>query len=235
MKRFTSLLVAALSAFMLYAQKTPSDVAQGKPAPAPDRPAVFQCLPNSVFSQVFSTFDNAFYADNGYAFDYVTDDYLASGPFSAIRFWGGNFYACVPGTSQTFIINFYNAYPCPNGTPLYSFTKTATPVPTGIISFGNTEIYMVDISLGSTVNLLNGWVSISRVNPGDGCDFAWISLSTSNGSAVSHGVTGECINQFSDVFFCLGGNEAVPIASWALIVGIGLIAMTIILRFRRLI
>jgi len=240
MKKFTLFLAIVFSSALLNAQQSSMSVAQGGEAPLRELlDNEFQCLPNSVFSQVHPTYNDAFYCDSypGSCFA-VAENYTATGPFTTMRFWGGNYWGCTPGTSQTFIIEFYNGIPGSGGTVVNSFTKTVIPQPTGIITpWGNTEFYMIDVNFGTTINQLNGWLSISRVNPGDGCIFGWAARNDLGGNSRSY-CSGNWINNNGEMFFCLGGEGSpteTPINSWALLIGVALIAITAIIRFRKFI
>jgi hypothetical protein len=236
MKKFTLVLVLTICVFSLFAQQIAPSVTKGNPVPVSTRAGEFQCLPNAVFSQVFPTFDDGYYADNAYYFDWVADDYSASAPFSTMRFWGNNYSSCIPGATQTFEIKFYDGNPCSGGTLMYSFTKSATPLPNGLIPvWSSVECYQVDIDFGSTITLLNGWVSVSRVNPGDGCVFVWLAYDDGFvGNGVSHNTDQGCYNNGTDMLFCLGGDlETVPVSNWALLIGIALIMTIAVVRFRK--
>jgi len=236
MKKVTFLLFALLCVNTIYAQQLPAGVAKGNETFGNNRDLPFQCLPNPAFSQVFLTYDNAYWCDNASSYDFIAEDYTASTSFSTMRIWGGNFYTCLPGTSQNFLINFYDGNPCEGGVLIHSFAKTATITPLGII-FAGAELYQADINFGVTINLLNGWVSITRINPGEICEFGWLAVYQPDGNMVQHYISGGCNYGQASQFFCLGGElpSEVPIANWALIIGIALIALTAFIRFRKLI
>jgi hypothetical protein len=240
MKKFTLVLVMAICAISLFAQKIPPpSVTNGKPVPLSTRDNEFLCLSNSVFAQVFPTFDDGYFADNAYYWVAVADDYSAIGPFSTMRFWGVNHISCPPGPSQTFEFNFYNGNPCSGGQLVNSFTKTVTPLPMGIIpSWSNAEVYQVDVNFGTNITLLNGWVRVSRINPGDGCIFAWLAFDDGFvGNAISQDQSGNCSFNNTNMLFCLGGEEVpqTPVSNWALFIGIGLILVFTVVRFRKMV
>ena len=81
MKKITFLVIALISSVMLYAQQYPVSAAKGNATPGGTRDNEFQCLPNSVFSQIYPTYNNNYFCDNTYGLTMVADDYVATGPF----------------------------------------------------------------------------------------------------------------------------------------------------------
>jgi hypothetical protein len=225
-----------VSVSLMFAQMSPRSASDGNNNFTGSRDAIFECAPGYVFSQFDLTFDDAYYCDVNYPWTKVMDDYTATGPFSTIRFWGFNLSGCVPGASQTFLIEIYNGDPSSGGTLVNSFTKTATPQPKGVyVNWGaTTEMYQVDIDLGTMVTQLNGWVSISRTSSTDGCVFAWTAMDYA-GNGMSWGPGYGYYNSGAALYFCLGGGGGVvPISSWALIIGIALIATFAVVRMRKI-
>jgi hypothetical protein len=236
MKKFSIMLIALISGIMLFGQGVPmSSNPNGDNVQGGSRENEFQCLPGAVFSQFYPTFDNSWWSDNAQTYSKTADDYSASGPFSTMRFLGGNFYGCPASTSNTYIIEFYNGNPSSGGTLIYSTTQTLTPQWLGIYApwSTSTEIYQVDVDLGTTINQLNGWVSIGRINRPDNCYFTWVGKNGGNGYSYDQ-YNSSWVSNGGIMFFCLGGFEGVvPIGNWALIIGIALVLITTIVRFRK--
>lgn len=238
MKKITlSILIMTFLGFGLMAQEDPRSVAEGYSG-TPDRDNEFICDAGSVFSQVYSTYDNAYYADNGYSYSRVADDYTASSPFTSIRFWGGNFHSCPLGATETFIIKFYNRNagdPTIPGTEVNSFTVTVTPTDMGINApWGPTALYQIDVNFNTTVTLLDGWVSVTRQYSGDGCEFATL-VSSEQGGSLTQYQSGTWLLGNSNLLFCLGDTapQSIPLSNWPIYLGILLIGVFLIISFRR--
>lgn len=149
-----------------------------------------------------------------------------------IRFWGTNYFGCPIGISQTFIIRFYQRNagdPTTPGPEVSSFTLTATPQPINLLYLPD---YMINVTFPAAITLLDGWVSISRVNIGDGCQFIWYG-EEGGGNSVSF--DGNWEPQSGALAFCLGVNEALLVTNWALYIGIGLILVFAVVRFRKMV
>jgi len=234
MKKIALIILATFISVSMFGQKVPFSIGNGTPTP-PSRDNEFTCEANSQFSQVYSTYDNGFYCDDNYSFYAAADDYSASGSFSTMRFWGVNFSTCAPGATETFIIKFYElntVVPSIPGTEMHSFTVTGTITDLGIVTpwaVYPCTIYQIDVDFITTVTLLDGWVSVTRQNPGDGCNFVWMGYGT--GNAVSTNGTWQTTN--GNLMFCLGGTPSIPISNWAIYLGIFLIAAFMVFRFRR--
>jgi hypothetical protein len=96
--------------------------------------------------------------------------------------------------------------------------------------------YLIDVAFPAPVTLLDGWVSITRVNPGDGCTFGWLGDYTGNSASYSL-YDNSWVTSDGMLAFCLGGGEIpeTPVSNWALIIGVILIGTFVIIRFRRLV
>jgi hypothetical protein len=202
----------------------------------PERSNEFFCMPNSVFSQVFPTYTGAFYCQNGYEYYRVADNYMATGPFTAIRFWGADFYGCHLEPTEMFDIFIWDNNPQSGGTLIHSFSLPGTTMPIGVSWIG-TQFYQVDIDFGTTISQSQGWIGITRPGPScyQGSDFGFAWVSAGNGNSMSY--NGSWISTGSNLMFCLKGIEPVPdvpISNWALFIGIGLILVAAIVRFRRM-
>lgn len=237
MKKITITLMTLLLGFGLMAQNLP--YISGENTQNTNRDNEYVCLPTSVFSQVYSTAPNAYYGDSDYTYSRAADDFTATSSFNSIRFWGINYAGGPINTTETFVIKFYEPNTSdPNipGTEVNSFTVLANPIDLGIIAI-NSPVYQVDINFGTTINLLDGWVSITRQNPGDGYRFAVMASTDVVGNEASYdNGTGTWLPNGSNanLLFCLGntGSPAVPLSNWALVISLLLISAFIVVRFR---
>lgn len=231
MKKITSILVLSLvlSVLALTAQVSPMSVK----APGPmNRDAQYSCLDNSLYSQLPAPLEAGWFADDGTSPSRVADDYTVTAPFTTMRFWGVNINACPPGALQTFTIKFYQrntgdaTIP---GTEVNSFNLTAVPQPIYLLFGGD---YQIDLTF-PPVTLLDGWVSVTRINPGDGCTFLWLGNNTGNSASY----IGSWVPSGGMLAFCLGGEGVpqTPVSNWALIIGVILIGTFVVFRFRRLV
>jgi hypothetical protein len=227
--KFLILLSLVFTLMTAWAQNSPASV---KAKGTFNRDAEYACPENSLFSQLPSPLVTAWYGDDNYPFTRAGDDYTVTKPFTTMRFWGVND-GCIPGTSGTFIIKFYErnvSNPNIPGPEVSSFTLTATQQP---ISFFYGNDFQADVTFPSAITLLDGWVSLTRVNPGDGCDFAW--WGAIGGNSVSYyEVENFWSPQGGQLAFCLGGGEKTPVSNWALILGIVLIGTFVFIRYRKI-
>ncbi len=224
----------------LNSQECRSSLFVGGPVNMDFRGYEFRCLPGTVFSQVHPNFDSFYFTDEVPGFcNKVAENYSASGPFSTVRFWGGNFNQGEPGTSQQFLIEIFDGIPGSGGSIVHSFNVTVSPQLTGLMACNEfpTRVYMADANLGTSVELLNGWITISRINPGDGRTFGILGVAGAEGNFHS-----SCLDMWiqnsGQLLICLGsGNDpaAVPVSGWALVIGMALIIITITARYRKLI
>lgn len=223
----TFILLMAISLLTVTAQVSPMYV---KGPGSMNRDAAYGCLPNSLFSQLPSPLLGVWFGDNAYPFTTIADDYTVSGPFNSMRFWGNNYSGCPAGNSQTFIIKFYErntGNPAIPGPEVNSFNLTVITQPINLL-YG--QDYQIDVVFPSQVNLLDGWVSLSRINPGDGCTFGW--YGNEGGNSASY--DGQWTSSQGILAFCIGGEvPQTPVSNWALIIGVILIGTFVIFRFRR--
>ena len=196
--KFILALLLALSALAITAQNFPMFV---KPAGTMNRDADFSCVPNSLYSQLPSPITTGWFGDDAYFFFRVADDYTVASSFTTMRFWGTNYYGCPIGATQAFIIKFYQRNPSDPtipGAEVNSFSLTAVPQP--IYLLYNPD-YQIDVTFPSAISQLDGWVSITRVNPGDGCTFIWYGRDSGNSASYS----GDWTPSGGMLAFCLGG------------------------------
>jgi len=236
MKKMTILLMAMVMSLGLIAQDLPYINVNGE-LPASPKDNEFVCAPNSVFSQVYTTYDNGFYCDDAHAYVKAVDDYTSTSPFTSMRFWGVNFCGGAVNAIETFVIKFYERNttdPSIPGAEVNSFTVDATTTDLGILApwgCATSHIYQADVDFGTTVSLLDGWVSVTRHNPGDGVNFAVMASGSGNSYSYSPGV-GVWEATDSNIMFCLGDPPPVPLSNWALIMSMLLISGFIVIRTR---
>jgi len=225
MKKVLSLLFATLLFISVQAQLSRETETAN---PSRDVP---ECMANSVFSQL-PVYDNGYTADDltGYT---VADDYTASAPFSVVRLFGGNYAGGPINPSETFTVEIYNGPPNAGGVVVHSFSKTVVPVSLGIV-FNGTERYMVDIELGQTVALLNGWINVYREAVDNTYRFSWLAgYDPQFGNAIQYNISTQIWSDTSSSMqFCLGNFEPMPISNLAIILGLGLIMAFVIFRYR---
>jgi hypothetical protein len=220
---------------MLMAQQNLSDPARGAALPA-SRDYVYLCMENPVFSQVFpSSYTGHWCQYGGYVQTVVADDYSASGPFSSFRIWGGDYYSCPLAPTEEFDIFIWDGSPFLGGNLVHSFTLQGTTTSTGIVNV-STSIYQIDFDFGIPINLLNGWIGITRKGATCSEGFAWAFDDYDTGNSVQKNYDGSWQVRNTNLFFCLGGTTGVvPISNWALFIGIGLILVFALVRFRKLV
>ena len=231
MKKIQTLILLSLVLTLMtgWAQNSP---AYAKMKGTFDRDASYTCPENSLFSQLPVTLDYVYFGDDTYTYYRIADDYTVTKPFTTMRFWGQNYYNCAVGSSETFIIKFYDRNPIDPTIPgpeFTSFTMTVTPQPMNL-SFGTD--YQVDVTFPTTVTLLDGWVSLTRENPGDGCTFGWYANGYVGNSAS---YDGSWVPSGWQCAFCLGGGVKTPLSNWALIMGVVLIGTFVFIRYRRMV
>ncbi len=235
MKKLAITLIAFLLGFGLLAQTTPSFIVDENPVPS-ERSNEYVCEQDAVFSQVFPDANTGYYAEETFQWTRAADDYTASIPFTSMRFWGVNYLGCPIGATQTFTIRFYERNlvdPNIPGTEVNSFTVAATPLDIGISMFSS-PVYQIDIDFGNIVTLLDGWVSVTRLDSGDGCEFVWVAYDDGLGNERSYdgswinGATGNTGN----LLFCFSSTPPIPVSNWAIILGVLLIGTFIVVRYR---
>jgi hypothetical protein len=225
MKKTFFILALGLAALASMVQKYLSDL--DKDVSGPKSPHNFVCMDISVFGQIPLNYNIGIYAEVGYEFSKVADDYAASGPISSMRFWG--VYDIKP--YETFLIEFYNGQPGQPGTSVvHTFNVTTSPIPTPYLRNGSV-IYEFNVDFGKVIIQQNGWVSISRTTPSSDI-FAWIG-DTSTGNCLSYNTSNFWMEDYWQVFFCLGNKAVIPVSGWALFMGLGLILALTVIRFRK--
>jgi len=237
MKKMTILLMAMVMSLGLIAQDLPYINVNGE-MPASPKDNEFVCAPNSVFSQVYPTYDNGYFAEETLQYSRAADRYTATGEFRSIRFWGVNYSGGAINATETFIIRFYelnSGNPIIPGAEVGTYSVSVNPIDMGISApWGPTAIYQVDLDFGATVTLLDGWVSVSRLNTTDGMRFAMLANQIGSGSQVSYDSVSDTwvTGSGSYLMFCLGDPPPVPLSNWALIMSMLLISGFIVIRTR---
>jgi hypothetical protein len=233
MKMIKIVLISAISLITLVSTAQVAQMSIKAPGTA-NRDAAYNCLPNSAFSQLPSPLVAGWYSQNNWDYSAVADDYIVSGPFQSMRFWGANINDCPPGATQTFEIKFYDrnlADPTLPGALLGSYVIAGTVQPISL-AWGND--YQVDLNFPAPITYLDGWVAVTRIYPGDDCVFVWLGNYTGN-SASYYAVDGYWYASGGQLAFCLGGDQipATPVSNWALIIGGILMVTFIVYRFSR--
>jgi hypothetical protein len=194
----------------------------------PSRDVTLECMANPVFSQLPDYF-NGRTADDLTGFS-MADDYSASGNFSAIRIFGGNYFEGPIYPTETYTVEFYDGPPNAGGNLIHTFVKTAVPVPLGLV-FNGTDRYYVDIDLGQDITMLSGWINLYRNSTDATYRFSW--LTGSSGNAIQYDFNQMTWSEPGEaVLFCLGSPEAVPVSNWAILIGLGLILTFVVIRYR---
>jgi hypothetical protein len=247
MKRFTTVLVLIglflSSSVISFSQEkqVPTSIGKGGTTILFTRAGELDCPVNSIFSQPPVNTDNAYFSDESTIWEdqrmFENFSGLAS-PIGGITLWGILFNGgdCYTGGSDNFAITFYQDNAGAVGTMVQSFPLTVTPTVTGSTVAG-AVLLRYDITLPSTVSLANGWVMVYRKNPGNtSCAFAW-AITAIGDNSIAFNQFGGGINYFSgNLAFCLAGpKEEVPLSNWALFIGIGLILVFAMVRFRRMV
>lgn len=205
-----------------------------------NRAIEIQCPPNSVFGQVGDTPTLGYFSDNGTLnnsqkmydhFSGIVDD------IEGIKFWGILWSGgeCYTGGPVDFEISFYNDNAGAIGTLDQSFSVTITPTVTTWFVSGS-SLLEFEFNLPSPVSLNSGWVSVVRKNPGNSaCVFAWANTSTGDETFGWNELDGAYAYFTGDnLAFCLtGGPLPVPISNWAILLGILLIGISLLVRYRK--
>lgn len=232
-KQLLTILLVAVSTLIM-AQKGTMSPDLGNYVPS-SRDNEFVCMPNAVFSQVAPALYDLYYCQVGQSYGWylAADDYTASAPFTTLRIWGGDFYGCPLSATEPFDIKIWDGEPWDTGNLIYSATVNGTTSLIGL-NLVSTDIYQIDLNLGTSITQLNGWIGVTRNNATCNSGFAWAFFNSGIGNSVIN--NGAWYSGASDMMMCLG-NEAMPetpISNWALLIGLGLIVTFTIIRFRKI-
>ncbi len=204
------------------------------------------CGSYSIFSQSLLNPPSGFSSDeNGNT--QLDNFYGLTDPIYSITFWGymwdGSSDCYISGSQDFEIIFFQNIGDPVNGTIgtlVQTFDITVTPLETGMI-YTNTyhgvvaQILRYEVTLPSNVSLSEGWFSVVKKNPtSSSCLFNF--LNTTNGDGHSayqlHG-SSDFNYATNNRAFCLSKAPPIPVSNWALVVGILLITIFIVVRYRK--
>jgi hypothetical protein len=253
MKKLQKLLVLLLSLIMLSGmsqqQLTSKITSNGVQGSAQRGTTAFEsCPPSSVFSQAPVLPDNinwsAYTSDDNSLFTYLVYENFSgiTQPITAVHFWGlklyyaGGWDICTGENSMVFNVKFYQDNAGSPGALVDSESINIYEDNTGL-DYGLGYLYHYKAVPESPVNLSAGWISIQgtvSINPDD-CVFLWMNSLTGDGSGIQS-PTGPLNDNLSLCIEAGGGPvPETPIAPWALVIGIFLIAGSIMLRYRRLI
>jgi hypothetical protein len=253
MKKLQKLLVLLLSLIMLSGmsqqQLTSKITSNGVQGYVQRGPTAFEsCPPASVFSQAPVFPDgpwSAYTSDDNSLFTYLVYENFSgiTQPITAVHFWGmklyyaGGWYLCAGENSMVFNVKFYQDNAGSPGDLVDSQGINIYEDNTGVDFGGYGYLYHYVAVLESPVNLQAGWISIQGTDSGnpDNCVFLWMNSLTGDGSGMQAPV-GPIYDNLSLCIEAGGGPvPETPIAPWAMVIGIFLIAGSIILRYRRLI
>ncbi|RLD90584.1 MAG: hypothetical protein DRJ09_03770 [Bacteroidetes bacterium] len=240
MKKLLLLFAISFVTTLAFSQHQPKPFSTGsdEPVVTTSRGGELDCSGNSIFSQSPVNSNNGYYSDNGTLYNAQNLFENFSGLtewIGGITFWGYMYDGgdCYVAGSQDFEITFFQDNAGAVGTQVQTFTVTVTPTETGSY-FNGASILRYDVTFSSAVSLSDGWVSVVKLNPGNNdCEFAW--LNTINGDdliAYNHN-GGTPVYYTENMSFCLTGQPPVPVSNWALILGVFLIAVFMVVRYKR--
>jgi len=209
-------------------------------------PAAWEACPTtSIFSQSPNMPNDPFSAftiDSFFPY-LVHENYTGvTQPIGIVHFWGLNliynsgFFDCSGEDPMGFEIKFYQDNAGLSGAVVYSEILTILRDVAGL-SYARYPLYHYKAVLSNPVNLPGGWISIQGVSTGspENCVFLW--MSSPIGDENAYQFSPPNMNQISyDLSLCFeaGTTSEVPLAPWALIFGVALIAGSIFLRYRRI-
>lgn len=186
------------------------------------------CPPASIYSHEVN-YVNGVNSMEGHFIYYDQIETAPGAPISQFVFYG----ITSGAADRNFTVNFYHDNGAIPGTLFFSQAAFITGVSTGEFLF-DMEAYSYTYNLPASVVFNAGdWVSV--VVAWEGEMWYWLNGSGGDGCIYNEYVGEWC--DLGDLAFCLvGGLGAdVPVAPWALIIGIVLIGSVIILRHRRII
>ena len=227
MKKLIICLVAFGFTFPLHAQNFNKTLHhEGGTASSGSR-TIF-CPPASIYSHEVN-YDNALNSMEDHFIYWDQIESVPGAPISQFVFFGVSGGA----TDRNFTINFYHDNGGIPGTLFSSHAAFITGIGTGEYLLYD-QIYRYTYNLPSSLVFNAGdWVSV--VVAWEGEMWYWCTASGGDGCIYNDYVGELC--DFGDLSFCLVGGlgAEVPVAPWALGIGIALIGAAVILRYRRII
>jgi len=227
MKKIALTLFMVFFTLMVFPQKAMIDT----PGSASRFTHDFTCMPEYVYSQIPADLNSGVFGDIGYVYSKVAEDYMATGPFNTMKFWGYRVLYPV----ESFLIEVYDGVPGQAGTQvIHTFNVNLTPVATTYYSATGYQVYEFTVEFGTNITQLNGWISISRTTLPYVDAFRWACYIDSGSNCLSYD-TGASNWIFNTALpaFCLGTAAEIPVSNWALFIGLGLILAFTIIRFRK--
>lgn len=248
MKRSFLILFSLLISVALLSQNYPQGTFNGG-----SRDAGVTCPVNSIFGQepfttdywatpisdVFDPFDGLWVAH------YENFSGL-QGEICKVIFWGlpwqrisGTWFPCTENP-MTFRISFFDGVGYP-GNLVYTFDAPITGAATGVIlleSGGQTgELLYYETELPQELVLSSGYISIQGISlqTPDDCGFGWMTSPTGDGFRIFETPQNTFYSSSDNLSLCLGtmcNMSTIPVANWALYLGLGFIVIFTVLRFR---
>ena len=186
------------------------------------------CPPNTLYYHTYN-YVGGFTSFTGYGFKvYDQVETTPASAISEITFYG--IFDATPG--RTFEITFYSDNAGLPGSSIATYTIFLAGVNTGEITGGYYQLYSYTYTLPASISLVAGdWLSVQALDGGS--SWYWTMATGGDGCVYQSSVGTRC--DYGDVAFCLGGGEEVPVAPWALGIGIALIGAAVVLRYRRIV
>jgi hypothetical protein len=177
------------------------------------------CPPGTVYSHDISLIGGFTSSDVFRVFDQV--ETTPAGLMDLLTFYGLDFYGY---TSRVFQVEFYHDN---SGAPGAAYYTDVATIPAVNVN-GPFYSYTYNINPGISVSA-GDWVSVYS----EGDYWYWAFGSGGDGCVQQTSAGYRC--DFGDAAFCLGITQEIPISPWAIALGIGLIALVVVLRTRRMI
>ena len=201
------------------------------------------CPQTSIFSQpphMPNDSWSAFTSDLFYPYLVYENYGGVSDPIGIVHFWGLNLIFnngwsdCSTEDPMTFEIKFYQDNAGAPGTVVYTESLAISRDNTGL-SYSGYPLYHYQANLSNPVNLAGGWISIQGTSLEEpNCVLLWMSSPVGDGFAWQL-VPPNTNEIYYDLSLCFEGYTMVPVAPWALILGLILIASVMLLRYRRIV
>jgi len=122
---------------------------------------------------------------------------------------------CTLEQIEEFEVTIWDGVPSEDDNIVYQETLNGATTDTGEHEFGS-DVYQIDIDLGTVINQTSGFIGVTRKNPSDCTGFGWLAYS---GSSVIHQKSGNwaLTNAPNELFFCLSYDEPLPFPYQSLI------------------